>query len=84
MTSEQINNAVALRVAIEKAGGLASQADLARIWGITRSTANQLCTLDDFPEPVAIIGRSPVYAVDEAVAWRERRHREHEQRRAAA
>lgn len=80
MTSQEINRAVALRRAIDQAGGLASQADLARLWGITRSTANQLCGLPDFPEPVATIGRSPVYAVDEAKAWRDRRGTE---RRAA-
>lgn len=73
MTNSEINQAVALRRAIDAAGGLVAQAGIARRWGITRSTANQLCASDDFPAPVATIGRSAVYAAGEVDAWRARR-----------
>lgn len=72
-TNEQVRQAVALRAAIEASGGLVAQADIGRRWGVGRTRANELCALPDFPEPVAIIGRSPVYAGGEVDAWRARR-----------
>jgi predicted DNA-binding transcriptional regulator AlpA len=71
--NEQVRLAVALRAAIEASGGLVAQADIARRWGIGRARANELCSLPDFPEPVAVIGRSAVYAGHEVDAWRIRR-----------
>jgi hypothetical protein len=49
-----------VREALQGFGGLASQADLGRRWGISRQRVHQLTREVDFPKPVATIsGRGP-------------------------
>lgn len=50
--------------------GVASQADLARIWGISRQRAHVLSrTAPGFPVPVAHVNGAPVWIVAEAKEW---------------
>jgi predicted DNA-binding transcriptional regulator AlpA len=58
-----------LRAAIEQAGGIASAADLARRWGITRGAVSELARREDFPVPLPHTGAHRMWAVSEADAW---------------
>lgn len=49
---------------------LVTLADLAERWGIARTTITEHAGRDDFPEPVAMFGRSFVWLADEAELWR--------------
>jgi len=64
----------AARACLEACGGLASQADLGRRWGLTRQRVWQFVREPAFPEPVMLVNGQPVWLVDEAEDWR--RHRE--------
>jgi predicted DNA-binding transcriptional regulator AlpA len=50
--------------------GMASQADLARHWGLTRSRAWQIVREPGFPEPVACVNGCDVWFVAEVEHWR--------------
>ena len=62
-----------IRSQIEAAGGLVNAADLARAWGLSRTRLTQLQSEPDFPEPVAHVGRHPVWLARDAERWRARR-----------
>lgn len=47
--------------AIEKAGGLATAADLAREWGVTHQAVEKRIAAGRFPEPVKTAGRVRLY-----------------------
>lgn len=49
---------------------LVTLADLAERWGIARTTITEHAGRDDFPEPVAMFGRSSVWLAAEAELWR--------------
>lgn len=55
--------------AISAAGGLASQADLARRWGMSRQRVHQLIPEPYFRAPAGLINRQPVWLPDEADHW---------------
>lgn len=61
-----------LRAAIEQVGGIASAADLARRWGISRGAVSELARREDFPVPLPHTGAHRMWAVSEADAWWER------------
>ncbi len=64
-----------LKEAIKKSGGLASQADLARMFGVGSPRVRQMrLEYADFPKPVGSVNGQPVWARDEARAWRKARH----------
>ena len=51
-------------------GGLASQADLARRWGLPRQRVHELVRTPDFPRPVGRVNGHPVWLMREASdAW---------------
>lgn len=50
--------------------GIASQADLARRWGVTRQRVWQHSREPGFPRPVAVVNGKPVFVIAEADAWR--------------
>ncbi len=58
-----------LRAAIEQVGGIASAADLARRWGISRGAMSELARREDFPVPLPHTGAHRMWAVSEADAW---------------
>lgn len=58
-----------LRSAIEQVGGIASAADLARRWGISRGAVSELTRHEDFPVPLPHTGAHRMWAVSEADAW---------------
>lgn len=47
--------------AIDKAGGLATPADLAREWGVTHQAVQKRVAAGRFPEPVIVAGRQQLY-----------------------
>lgn len=47
--------------AIDKAGGLASPADLAREWGVTPQAVEKRIAAGRFPKPVVVAGRQRLY-----------------------
>jgi hypothetical protein len=53
--------------------GLASQADLARRWGITRQRVNQLTREPGFPAPGGEVNGQPVWFGAAADQWRDYR-----------
>ncbi len=61
-----------LRAAIEQVGGIASAADLARRWGISRGAVSELVRQEDFPVPLPHTGAHRMWAVAEADAWWQR------------
>jgi hypothetical protein len=62
-----------LRSAIEQVGGIASAADLARRWGISRGAVSELARREDFPVPLPHTGAHRMWAIVEADAWWARR-----------
>jgi hypothetical protein len=58
---------------IKRLGGLASQADLARRYGITRQRVHQLAREPGFPEPAGHVSRQPVWFAAAADQWLEYR-----------
>jgi hypothetical protein len=58
-----------LRSAIEQVGGIASAADLARRWGISRGAVSELTRHEDFPVPLPHTGAHRMWAVSEADAF---------------
>jgi hypothetical protein len=55
---------------LEAAGGLASQADLARRWGIARQRVHEVVRAPEFPTPVGQVNGHPVWLAREASdAW---------------
>lgn len=62
--------AASARRAIAAAGGIANQAELARHWDVNAARARQLVTTPGFPAPVATIGTSDIWAIDEVDEWR--------------
>lgn len=61
------------RAGIQVSGGLASQADLARRWGMSRQRVGILVRQPGFPEPAATVNGQPVWLADEAAIWRQHR-----------
>jgi hypothetical protein len=61
-----------LRAAIAAEGGLATQSDLARLWGISEARVRHMRIAGGFPEPVTSVtdGRSPLWTVSSALAYR--------------
>jgi hypothetical protein len=61
----------ALATQIDRAGGLATVADLARRLGVNTARMHELSRQPGFPRPVAHVsrGRTAVYAVAEVDAW---------------
>lgn len=58
---------------IDKAGGLATLAGLARRYGLSAQRMSQLAHSETFPAPLRLVGGGDVYSVAEVDAWRERR-----------
>jgi hypothetical protein len=59
-----------LRDQLRRAGGLASQADLARRWGVRRQRVNEFVHSQSFPSPVGEVNGQPVWLMREASdAW---------------
>jgi hypothetical protein len=58
---------------IKRLGGLASQADLARRWGISRQRVHQLTRETGFPSPAGEVNGQPVWFVAAADQWRKYR-----------
>src|SRR5262245_57322054 len=58
-----------VREALQRVGALASQADLARRWGISRQRVHQLTREVDVPKPAATIGGQGAWIVEEVDAW---------------
>lgn len=61
------------RAGIQISGGLASQADLARRWGMSRQRVGILVRQPGFPQPAAAVNGQPVWLADEAAIWRQHR-----------
>jgi predicted DNA-binding transcriptional regulator AlpA len=57
------------RQALSEIGELASQADLARRWGLTRQRVHQLVREPAFPSPVARVSGQSVWLAHEADYW---------------
>jgi predicted DNA-binding transcriptional regulator AlpA len=53
--------------------GVASQADLARRWGLSRQRVHQLVREPAFPAPAGRVSGQPVWFAAEADEWREYR-----------
>lgn len=51
--------------AIDKAGGLATAADLAREWGVTHQAIEKRIAAGRFPVPVVTAGRQRLYLRDQ-------------------
>ena len=51
--------------------GLLLQRHVASILGVTRQRVNQLSHSEDFPAPVKVIGRHPLWRRADVEAWRE-------------
>ncbi len=58
------------REALAATGGLASQADLARRWGMTRQRVFQMTREPAFPPPATQINGHAIWLVDEAEHWK--------------
>jgi predicted DNA-binding transcriptional regulator AlpA len=58
-----------VREVVQGVGGLTSQADLGRRWGISRQRVHQLTREVDFPKPVATISGHGAWIAQEADAW---------------
>jgi hypothetical protein len=59
-----------LRNEVAAAGGLASQADLARRWGVARQRVHEMVRDGLLPTPIARVGGRPVWLMREASdAW---------------
>ncbi|MGX6446445.1 hypothetical protein ACVU7I_00030 [Patulibacter sp. S7RM1-6] len=57
--------------ALEATGGLLALADIAARWGVGKETVRAYrARRDDFPEPVATIGRSEVWTAASVDLWR--------------
>jgi predicted DNA-binding transcriptional regulator AlpA len=65
-----MNSTQRLSQVIESQGGLASAADLARRWGIARSTVSELTSRPDFPPHVKTTSGKRLWPVAEADAYR--------------
>lgn len=62
------------REAIAAGGGLVSMAGLARRWNVTHQAVRKMRTSETFPKPTTKVdGRSDVWLVHEADAWRNAR-----------
>lgn len=61
------------REAIEQAGGLASQADLAQQLGVSRQRVGQLTRQPGFPAPVGTVHGGSVWLVNDVREWQRRR-----------
>jgi len=64
---------------LEAVGGLATAADLARRWGISRASMTELRArhAQTFPQPRQWVseGKQPLFAVSEADEWRKQHRR---------
>jgi hypothetical protein len=69
MTARDIDR---LRAAIDRAGGLVTLADLARLWGVSTQRAHQIAEANAFPEPVATVGGRKLWATAQLAGWRGR------------
>lgn len=56
--------------AIDKAGGLATPADLAREWGVTHQAVEKRISAGRFPEPLIRAGRMRLYLRDQVAHLR--------------
>lgn len=63
----------AVRDALAGCDGLASQADLAKRWRVSRQRVHQLISEPSFPEPVTTVNDHPVWLAAEADTWHENR-----------
>lgn len=61
------------RDALASVEGLASQADLARRWGLSRQRVHELVREPQFPVPAAIVSGQPAWIAAEADEWLEYR-----------
>lgn len=61
------------RRAIADVDGLATKAELARRWDVSEGRVRQLLEADDFPEPAAVAGGTPLWANAEVDEWRDQR-----------
>lgn len=50
--------------------GIASQADLARRWSVSRQRVWQMTREPRFPAPVALVSGRPVFVIAEADEWK--------------
>lgn len=61
-----------LRELIDEAGGLHTQAGLAKRWGVKRATVHEAAQKEHFPQPATLIdGVRPVWFGGEADVWHE-------------
>lgn len=79
---QQRSEVQAVRDALAAAGGLASQADLARRWSVSRQWVHHLTREAGFPEPAAVVSGRPVWCAVEADDFLQ--HRDLHRARAAA
>jgi hypothetical protein len=59
-----------LRRLIQDAGGLVTQAEMAKRWNISRQRIQELVAMPGFPKPVNPGDRYKLYAWFEVEAWR--------------
>jgi predicted DNA-binding transcriptional regulator AlpA len=71
-----------IRRAIHEAGGVATQADLARRWQISRQHVCELVKDPTFPAPILRLNgtQTAVYAVADCDAWRANRQQRNTRR----
>jgi hypothetical protein len=65
-----MNAGAPMAAMIEAAGGLATSAELAKRWGVSRQRGREIVAHPDFPAPVAEVSGRKVYAIAEADDWR--------------
>lgn len=61
------------RGAVQGAGGLCCQVDLARRWGVSRARVHQIVREAEFPQPVGVVASREVWLVSECDLYRRRR-----------
>lgn len=65
----------AIRLLLEREGGIGGRGDLARRWDVSSSRILQLVRQSGFPAPIAHVNGAAVYSLSAADAWRERQLR---------
>lgn len=48
---------------------LAGRTELAEMLGVTRQRARQLSERPDFPAPIAVMGRRPIWRIEDIEGW---------------
>ncbi len=59
-----------LREPLDEQGGVATLADLARAWGVSKTRVHELARHPGFPPPLLMVGRIAVYLRSEADDFR--------------